>query len=91
MKDSSDCPGRFKCHGSASWCDQCGDVDLICDDPKCMAHSRYLEKHERVKLARLAYNEIRAKFRDAEKELLEAERDLKRHETGNSVMVARTK
>jgi len=48
MKNSSDCPGKLKCHGPASWCDQCGDVDQICDDPECMVHLRMdeLERNE---------------------------------------------
>jgi len=29
-------PGR--CHGTQSWCDYCGDVTAMCDDPGCEWH-----------------------------------------------------
>src|SRR5262249_7492760 len=34
----SDCPGKGKCHGCVKWCDECGDVDLVCDAASCNAH-----------------------------------------------------
>jgi hypothetical protein len=33
-----DCPGEGKCHGAATWCDICGDVDETCDDLDCDVH-----------------------------------------------------
>ena len=33
-----DCPGEGKCHGCMDWCDQCGDVDEVCDADRCDAH-----------------------------------------------------
>jgi hypothetical protein len=32
------CPGVGRCHGCARWCDDCGDVDTVCNSPSCMAH-----------------------------------------------------
>ena len=38
--DIEPCDGPNRCHGCASWCDSCGDVDRICHDDsrQCMAH-----------------------------------------------------
>ena len=36
--NADDCPGPGLCHGSASWCDRCGDVDDVCDAPVCYRH-----------------------------------------------------
>lgn len=33
-----DCPG-CKCHGHVVWCDRCGDVAEVCDDPHCDVHA----------------------------------------------------
>lgn len=32
------CEGEGTCHGSQSWCDCCGDVTWVCDDPSCDHH-----------------------------------------------------
>lgn len=89
MSETPICPGRFKCHGPVSWCPECGDVDLICDDPKCDAHPRgkELEKHER--LTRLAMLEVMGQYEIRMKEHAEAVRRLERYRSGNVVMVAR--
>lgn len=89
MKEPSDCPGRFKCHGPASWCDECGDVDLICDDPNCEAHARGMERLADAKRLRSEFAAIDADHRSKRKELDEAEALFKRWETGNPVMVGR--
>lgn len=89
MSEPNECPGHFKCHGPASWCDQCGDVDLICDDPKCEAHARGLERHAEVQRLRSEYAVLHAEAESKRKELEEAERSLDRWETGNPVMVSR--
>jgi hypothetical protein len=26
-----ECPGEGKCHGCLKWCNECGDVDHVCD------------------------------------------------------------
>lgn len=44
---SPECPGEGKCHGCAGWCDQCGDVDTVCDDHLCDRHT-CLECRRRV-------------------------------------------
>ena len=44
-RTDDDCPGTGKCHGSAGWCDRCGDVDDVCDAPVCYRHRcRYCSK-----------------------------------------------
>lgn len=35
----ADCPGEGRCHGCASWCDNCGDVGTMCDAIHCDRHS----------------------------------------------------
>jgi len=85
----SDCPGRFKCHGPASWCDQCGDVDLICDDPACEAHARGVERQEMFRKAAAALEQAEVEFRAAQRRYDAAKAHLSRWETGNPVMVAR--
>jgi len=85
----SDCPGRFKCHGPASWCDKCGDVDLICDDPKCDIHLRTMELVIMEATAAKKMDEAHAAYREASKEWAEASAKLTRFKTGNVVMVAR--
>lgn len=32
------CPDAGSCHGAMKWCDRCGDVRDLCDDPICDAH-----------------------------------------------------
>lgn len=85
----SDCPGRFKCHGPASWCEKCGDVDLICDDPKCDAHSRGVERENRYVTIYAEWSALRAELASKENELAEASEAWARWRLGNPVMVAR--
>lgn len=33
-----DCPGAGQCHGCMSWCNRCGDVDRVCEGPRCTVH-----------------------------------------------------
>lgn len=91
MRDSSDCPGRFKCHGPASWCDVCGDVDLICDDPRCEMHmhQRFTERQAARDKAYAEYLDACARWREANKAYEDAKEHLERYTTGNPVMVAR--
>jgi hypothetical protein len=86
-----DCPGRFRCHGLASWCPKCGEVDLVCDDPNCDFHARLAEKIAARTRLRRDYEEKAADARKADRLLADAERDLQRHMTGNPVMAPRTK
>jgi hypothetical protein len=32
------CADEGRCHGSLAWCDICGDVKMLCDDPACDLH-----------------------------------------------------
>jgi hypothetical protein len=32
----TECPDVGRCHGSMGWCDKCGDVATVCNDPMCM-------------------------------------------------------
>jgi hypothetical protein len=89
MKDIDNCPGRFKCHGPASWCDQCGDVGLVCDDHLCVVHSRGNERRAKVDLLRAEFAVTNARNEDKRKELIEAVRELEEWRRGNPVMVAR--
>lgn len=84
-----DCPGRFKCHGPASWCEECGDVDLTCDDPACMAHDRGEERWERLLLARIAHQNALTAARETAKELEDASRRYWRWKIGPGIMVGR--
>lgn len=34
----AECPGEGACHGPVKWCDNCGDVDRVCDMDECDAH-----------------------------------------------------
>ena len=87
----SDCPGRFKCHGPASWCDQCGDVDLVCNDPRCDVHKRGQELEEDELKARVALGYANAEYQMRLREHQAANRKLIRYRTGNVIMVARLK
>lgn len=89
MNDQSECPGKFKCHGPASWCPDCGDVDLVCDDPECEAHPRYEDRCEREWKAKERMDEALAEYKAASKEWAEATAVMRRYKTGNVVMVAR--
>ena len=89
MKRSDDCPGRMKCHGAASWCDDCGDVDLVCDDPQCEVHARGHERREREKITREQFISAASVCEEKRKAWMIAQEELRRYENGNAVMVAR--
>lgn len=91
MKTTTDCPGRFKCHGPAGWCDECGDVDLVCDDPECDVHLRGKEVTDILKKATLELAEACTILADAEKKFDEAKAHYDRFQAGNVVMCARGK
>lgn len=38
MSVDDPCPGQGKCHGCLSWCDECGDVDTVCNAERCDRH-----------------------------------------------------
>lgn len=86
---TNDCPGRHKCHGPASWCNKCGDVDLVCDDPRCETHARCHERLARLRKAIANVERLKAQLNYAAKELDEAERAWTRYCKGNVVMVPR--
>lgn len=69
MKNSFDCPGSGKCHAPGMWCDCCGDVTLVCDDPACMAHDRIEEIHAKLDTAL-------ERCKGLKKELVEAESEM---------------
>lgn len=83
------CPGRFKCHGPISWCDECGDVDLVCDDPNCEQHLRLDEKKKRMVELEHRFAELDAEHRSLKAELEEAKFAYLYHRNRNSVMVGR--
>ena len=85
----SDCPGRIKCHGPASWCPECGDVDLVCDDPNCEVHARFAELERAELQARLNMDNAKYHYQTTCKAWAEASAKLHRFKTGNVVMVAR--
>lgn len=87
--NKNECPGRHKCHGPVSWCDECGDVDLVCDDPNCEAHPRGRERRMEFLSAQAEYDRAKAELATAEKRLAEATRKMARYDFGNVVMVAR--
>jgi hypothetical protein len=89
MSNKTECPGRFKCHGSATWCDVCGDVDLVCDDPKCQMHIRLSDREAAERIARLAMEEAEHELKMRRQEHEETVRALRRHRNGNARMVAR--
>jgi hypothetical protein len=90
MAESSDCPGRHKCHGPASWCDTCAtEVDLVCDDPNCEVHARGDERRREEAKARLEYAEALAESNAKQRAWLESLASLQRWAMGNPVMVAR--
>lgn len=86
---SADCPGRFKCHGPDSWCDQCGDVDLVCDDPRCDVHARFAERQKARDEAFAALAKANLEQRAAQKVYDDALAAMLRWAQGNPVMVAR--
>lgn len=89
VKDSSDCPGKFKCHGPASWCDKCGNVDLICDDPNCEQHLRWGEKQQIARNAEAEYQSAQYEADRLRRIADAARRAFIRHDTGPAVMVGR--
>jgi hypothetical protein len=89
MSDKTSCPGRFKCHAPATWCEVCGDVELICDDPKCQAHIRLSEHKAAERIARLAMEKAEREFKMRRQEHEEALQALWHHQNGNARMVAR--
>jgi hypothetical protein len=84
-----ECPGRHKCHGPVSFCDECGDVDLICDDPCCDVHSRGHEREAAWIKARNERDAAEAIAEDARKIASEKLASWVRWRNGNPVMVAR--
>jgi len=38
LPDKAECPDSASCHGAMKWCDHCGDVRALCDDPNCGVH-----------------------------------------------------
>ena len=89
MKGSSDCPGRFKCHGPASWCDHCGDVDLVCDDPNWEAHARGEERMAKYRRLYEEFGSLVSETDSKRKEMMMALDEWNRWNNGNPVMVAR--
>ncbi len=90
MRDNlNDCPGRHKCHGPASWCNECGDVDLVCDDPRCEVHARGEERRALVNRLRAEFAETYAANEAKLKELIEALYQLKQWTHGIPVMAGR--
>ena len=85
----SDCPGHGKCHGPVNFCSECGDVDLVCDDPECQSHSRYDEKAVAAQDARATFLLAERDYRYARLMLERCERELRRHRNGNPLMCAR--
>lgn len=86
---SIECPGRFRCHGPASWCPECGDVDLICDDPHCDVHLRGAEREARCHVAKMDFDRAWVAMREAEQSLIAASTALGRWREGHPVMVSR--
>jgi len=87
----SDCPGRFKCHGPSGWCDECGDVDLICDDSRCDVHKRGGERFDELQEAEARLLSAKTAFEHATKEHEAARRAYERWQTGNPVMVIKVR
>jgi hypothetical protein len=88
---ASNCPGKLKCHGPASWCEVCGYVDLICDDPKCEQHLRWNEKQQIARNAEAAYDAAQYEADRLRRVADEARRIFIRHDDGPAVMVARNR
>lgn len=86
---STECPGKLKCHGPASWCNECGDVDLVCDDPNCEVHLRFGELKCAEKSARLAMDAAHEEYKVRSRAWDKANEKLRRFTRGNVVMVAR--
>lgn len=89
MKASDDCPGPGRCHGPASWCDVCGDVDLICDDPACFIHDRLDELEKRRDEAFERYHHLGELRERAGKEYVEAAEKLRLYKQGKPRIVPR--
>ena len=89
MNRDPECPGRGKCHGPQNWCPECGDVDLVCDDPQCDVHLRGEERLARLRAAKIALDRTEADYNVAQRNHAEAEKAFQRWEFGNSFMVSR--
>jgi len=87
---SNECTGRFRCHGPVVWCDVCGDVDLVCDDPNCDAHERGSEREKHYLESLANFHRKEAELKSAEKILAEAAQNWLRWKKGNPVMVLRS-
>lgn len=86
-----DCPGPGKCHGCLSWCDNCGDVDMVCDDPNCSAHDRLEEVQADVDLKRRSYRDAQDKANEARREYTDAAEFLMTYKNRTVQMVPRIK
>jgi hypothetical protein len=91
MKNSFDCPGNGKCHAPGMWCDCCGDVSLVCDDPACMAHDRIEEVHAKLDTALERCKSLKEELAEAESEMEDFLSLLIKHVFGKVNMVARKK
>ena len=69
---SETCPGKYKCHGCMQWCDVCGDVDQICDDPHCDTHKRWNEIEQEYASASARLSQAKTEMKYLEKEFAEA-------------------
>jgi len=86
---NQDCPGRFKCHGPAGWCNDCGDVDLICDDPRCCVHQRGSDIQLQLEIAFRDKETAWREYGEALARWQHLRRMMDRWESGNPVMVSR--
>jgi hypothetical protein len=86
---ADECPGNGKCHGPVKWCANCGEVDLVCDDPNCMQHERLAEKRRRKELAKREMEDAKVTFDAARQEYLEAYAAYEDHCDRPSRMVSR--
>ena len=83
---------RSTCHGRrCAECDECGDVDLVFDDPECDVHLRGKEVTDILKKATLELAEACTILADAEKKFDEAKAPLSPFQAGNVVMCTRGK
>jgi len=71
-----ECPGEGKCHGCMSWCDDCGEVEEVCDVratyQRCNCHPMPPEWNEIKALEKAAEAlafDLRAKLREVNAEI----------------------